>query len=72
MSGLDALHITVPQTDHYHPYNHRNSHSSMSSHGSSSNGSSPNDVNWDGRDMDDSHKRSTKRGVSTFISKLFR
>jgi hypothetical protein len=34
--------------------------------------SSVNDGSWDIGDMDDSHKRYTKHGVSTFIRKLFR
>lgn len=72
MSGLNSLHITVPQAEHYHPYSHRNSRSSFSSNGSSGSPiSSTNDGNWDSLDMDSNDKRSTKRGVSTFITKLF-
>ncbi|KAI7906297.1 HSF-type DNA-binding-domain-containing protein [Cokeromyces recurvatus] len=67
MSGLDSLHITVPQPNSYMPYNnHRNSLSSNSSSNNSSN-----DRNWEPHEIEDSHRRSTKRGVSTFISKLF-
>lgn len=73
MSALNSLHISMPQPDPFNPYNHRNSRSSLSSTGSSNSPlSPPNDSNWDPNDMDDGNRRSAKRGVSTFISKLFR
>ncbi|KAG2192979.1 hypothetical protein INT46_002915 [Mucor plumbeus] len=72
MSTLNSLPISMPQPDPFNPYNHRNSRNSLSSTGSSTSPlSSPNDGNWDTIDMDDGNRRSIKRGVSTFISKLF-
>ena len=74
MSTLNALHISVPQPDPFNnPYSHRNSRSSLSSTGSSNSPLSPsNDGNWEPNEIDDGNRRSAKRGVSTFISKLFR
>jgi hypothetical protein len=73
MSTLNSLPISMPQPDPFNPYNHRNGRNSLSSTGSSTSPlSSPNDGNWDTIDMDDGNRRSIKRGVSTFISKLFR
>lgn len=73
MSALNSLHITVPQPDPFNPYSHRNSRSSLSSTGSSNSPlSPPNDGNWEPNEIDDGNRRSAKRGVSTFISKLFR
>lgn len=55
--------LTMPTARH-------NSESSMSSNGSSNSYTPPNSDNqWD---EDTNNKRSSKRGVSTFISKLFR
>ncbi|CAO3644964.1 unnamed protein product [Mucor fragilis] len=72
MSALNSLHITVPQPDPFNPYSHRNSRSSLSSTGSSNSPlSPPNDGNWEPNEIDDGNRRSAKRGVSTFISKLF-
>jgi hypothetical protein len=64
---MSIMQIPVSQTDPFNTYAHR---SSFSSNGSSST-SSPNNGNWDFNDVDDSHRRSSKRGVSTFINKLF-
>ncbi|GAN07006.1 winged helix DNA-binding domain-containing protein [Mucor ambiguus] len=72
MSTLNSLHISVPQPNPFNPYSHRNSHSSFSSTGSSNSPlSPPNDGNWEPNEIDEGNRRSTKRGVSTFISKLF-
>jgi hypothetical protein len=81
MSGLNNLHITVPQPGHYNNYTQRD-RSSLSSVGSSNSMSpmpspmtpiSPQNMNWDCKDMpEDCQRRPSKRGVSTFISKLFR
>jgi hypothetical protein len=63
-----TMRIPVPQTDPFNTYSHRGS---FSSNGSSPM-YSPNNGNWDPNDVDNSNRQSTKRGVSTFISKLYR
>ncbi|KAI8991716.1 HSF-type DNA-binding-domain-containing protein [Mycotypha africana] len=68
MSGPEQLHISVPHSEHYNPYAHRNSRCSISSAGSSNSPLSPRDGSWS---TEENHRRSAKRGVSTFISKLF-
>jgi hypothetical protein len=78
MSAYNSLHIAMPQPDPFNPFNNptmnvprHNSQGSLSSNGSS-NSYSPNDPNWDPQDMEDQqNRRSSKRGVSTFINKLF-
>lgn len=78
MSAYNSLHIAMPQPNPFNPFNNpvmnttrHNSQGSLSSNGSSNSFSSPND-NWDPQDMEGlPNRRSSKRGVSTFISKLF-
>ncbi|KAI8978513.1 HSF-type DNA-binding-domain-containing protein [Pilobolus umbonatus] len=73
MPEVTALeHMTIPQSDTFDTYNSRNSRSSLSSSDSYSPQSpaSSRDSQWDHKD-DERHRRSFKRGVSTFITKLF-
>ncbi|KAI9259155.1 HSF-type DNA-binding-domain-containing protein [Helicostylum pulchrum] len=67
----DLYRINIPHPDHFNTY--RDSRGSMSSTESSTNSpispmSPAENGNWD---TVESHKRPTKRGVSTFINKLF-
>lgn len=79
MAGYSSLHITMPQPDPFYPFNNpsinstrHNSQGSLSSNGSSNSYPSPNNDRWDPQEAEESHgRRPSKRGVSTFINKLF-
>jgi hypothetical protein len=76
MSGLDSLHISIPDaSDPNDPYNsfNRSKRSSMSSIRSGNSMPSPYDPPSDFLSFseDQVQRRPSKKGVSTFISKLF-
>lgn len=78
MSGIDSLHISTPGSDHivepYSPYINRNKRASFSSSRSGASTSSPYEPPADFLSFNEekapAQRRSSKKGVSSFISKL--
>ncbi|KAG2232450.1 HSF-type DNA-binding-domain-containing protein [Thamnidium elegans] len=78
MSGIDSLHISTPGSDHivepYSPYINRNKRTSFSSSRSGASTSSPYEPPADFLSFNEekapAQRRSSKKGVSSFISKL--
>lgn len=78
MSGIDSLHISTPSSDHmnepYPTYINRNKRGSISSGRSGASTASPYDPPMEflafNEDRLPTNRRTSKKGVSSFISKL--
>lgn len=69
MSDIDSLHITSPELDNNNPYSYGHKRNTISSGGSTMSPSEP-PIDLLSPNEDHVERKSPKKGVSSFISKL--